>query len=46
MGIALKDQGNPKEAIEAYKKAPLKPDYAEAYYNIGNALRDQPWKKQ
>jgi tetratricopeptide (TPR) repeat protein len=31
-----------EEAIEAYNKAlSLKPDYAEAYNNMGNALKDQ-----
>ena len=29
-------------AIESYKKAlEIKPDYAEAYYNMGNALKDK-----
>ena len=42
MGIALKDQGKLDEAIEAYKKAiSIKPDYAEAYNNMGNALQDK-----
>ena len=42
MGIALKEQGKLEEAIEAYNKAlAIKPDYAEAYYNMGNALKDQ-----
>ena len=36
------DQGNLEEAIEAYNKAlAIKPDYAEAYYNMGMALQDQ-----
>ena len=31
-----------EEAIEAYNKAlSIKPDYAEAYNNMGNALKDQ-----
>ena len=31
-----------KEAVEAYNKAiSLKPDYADAYYNLGNALKEQ-----
>jgi len=39
MGNALKGQGKLDEAIEAYKKAlSIKPDYAEAYYNMGNIL--------
>ena len=42
MGIALQDQGKLEEAIEAYSKAlAIKPDYAEAYNNMGNALKDQ-----
>ena len=42
MGIVLQDQGKLEEAIEAYNKVlSLKPDYAEAYYNMGNALKDQ-----
>ena len=33
---ALKDQGKLDEAIEAYNKAlSLKPDYADAYSNMG-----------
>ena len=31
-----------EEAIEAYNKAiAIKPDYAGAYYNMGNALKEQ-----
>ena len=42
MGNALKDQGKLDEAIEAYNKSiSLKPDYAEAYSNMGLALKDQ-----
>ena len=42
MGIALQEQNKLEEAIEAYKKAlAIKPDYAEAYYNMGNALKEQ-----
>ena len=42
MGNALKDQGKLEEAIEAYNKAlAIKPDYAEAYNNMGIALKDQ-----
>ena len=41
MGIALNEQGKPEEAIDAYTKAlSIKPDYAEAYNNMGNALND------
>ena len=47
MGNALKDQGKLEEAIEAYNKAlAIKPDYAEAYNNMGNALQDKvSWKR-
>ena len=42
MGIALQEQGKLEEAIEAYNKAlAIKPDYAEAYNNMGNALQEQ-----
>jgi len=42
MGIALKDKGDPEAAIDSYKQAlKIKPDYAEAYYNMGNALKDK-----
>ena len=42
MGNALKEQGKLTEAIKAYKSAlSIKPDYAEAYVNMGNALTDQ-----
>ena len=42
MGLALQEQGKLDEAIEAYNKAlSLKPDYAEAYNNMGNALQEQ-----
>ena len=42
MGATLKAQGKMEEAIEAYKKAlAIKPDYADAYNNMGNALQDQ-----
>ena len=35
MGVALKDQGNLKEALKAYGKAlSLKPDYAEVHRNL------------
>ena len=42
MGIALKDQGKLDEAMRCLQKAiSIKPDYAEAYYNMGKALKDQ-----
>ena len=42
MGNALKEQGKLEEAIEAYNKAlAIKPDYAEAYNNMGVTLRGQ-----
>ena len=40
--MSLKDQGKLEEAIASYQQAlRLKPDYAEAYSNLGNALQDQ-----
>ena len=40
--LLLKEQGKLEEAIEAYNKAlSIKPDYADAYYNMGNALKEQ-----
>ena len=42
MGNALQEQGQLDEAIDAYDKAlSLKPDYAEAYYNIGVTFKEQ-----
>ena len=42
MGNALQDQGKLDEAIKAYKHAiAIKPDYTDAYYNMGIALKDQ-----
>ena len=47
LGIALQGQGKPQEAIQAFNKAiQLKSDYAEAYYNRGNALKDLGQLKQ
>ena len=40
--MLLQENGKIKEAIECYKKAiSIKPDYAEAHNNIGNAFHDQ-----
>ena len=40
--MALRDCGKFDEAIEAYRKSiSLKPDYAEAYNNMGITLKDQ-----
>ena len=40
--MALQDQGKFDVSIETYNKAiSLKPDYAEAYNNMGAALKDQ-----
>ena len=37
-----KDQGKLDEAVACYRRAlELKPDYAEAHNNLGNALKDQ-----
>ena len=42
MGIVLAELDKLEEAIEVYNKALLlKPDYAEAYNNLGNALKEQ-----
>ena len=42
MSLTLEDQGKLEEAIEAYKKAiAIKSDYADAYFNMANALREQ-----
>ena len=41
MANSLK-RGNLKEAVDAYKKAiAIKPDYADAYNNLGVALQDR-----
>ena len=40
LGIALKGQGKPQEAIQVFNKAiHLKSNYPEAYYNRGNVLK-------
>ena len=42
MGASAAQIGQLEDAILAFKKAlAIKPDYAEAYNNIGNALKDQ-----
>ena len=42
IGAANRGLGNLDEAMKAYEKAiSIKPDYAEAFYNMGNALKDQ-----
>ena len=42
MGNVLKEQGKLDKAVEAYKKAiSIEPDNAEAYYNMGNALKEE-----
>ncbi|MDB9870387.1 tetratricopeptide repeat protein [Alphaproteobacteria bacterium] len=42
LGASAAERGMLDEAIEAYNKAiSLKPDYADAYYNMGNVLKDQ-----
>ena len=41
LGVANKAQGKLEEAIAAYNKALLiKPDFAEAHYNLGNTLQE------
>jgi len=41
IGITNKQLGKREEAIQAYTKAiSLKPDYADAYFNMANALKD------
>ena len=40
LGNALKNQGDLDEAIACYRRAlELKPDYAVAHNNLGNAFR-------
>jgi hypothetical protein len=42
MGNVLKDKGNLEAAIDSYKQAlKIKPDYVNAYYNMGVALHDK-----
>ena len=41
MGITLARQSKHRDAIEAYRQAiKWRPEYAEAYNNLGNALRN------
>jgi predicted O-linked N-acetylglucosamine transferase (SPINDLY family) len=38
----LRKQGKPDDAVACYRRAlELKPDYADAHYNLGNAFQDQ-----
>ena len=42
IGASSNRLGKLDEAIEAYKKLlSIKPDYAEAYYNMGNTLKEK-----
>ena len=42
VGATNQSLGNLDKAIQAYKKAiSIKPDYADAYYNIDNVLKTQ-----
>ena len=42
MGVALNDKGAEEAAIDSYKQAlKIKPDYAEAYNNMGDILKGQ-----
>ena len=41
MGCVLDSQGKPREAIAAYKSLAIKPDYADAHYNLGNTHQSQ-----
>ena len=41
MGVAFKDLGKLKNALEAYKKSiSLRPNFASYHNNIGNTLKD------
>ena len=44
----MKDQGKLDEAVACYRRAlELKPDYAEAHNNLGNAFKEQGnWTKR
>ena len=42
MGISLSALGKFEEAVATYRKAiSIKPDYADAYYNLGITLQEQ-----
>ena len=42
IGAANHGLGKLEKAVRSYRKAlTIKPDYADAYYNMGNALKDQ-----
>ena len=45
--MRLAEQGKLDEAVACYRRAlELKPDFAEAHYNLGNALRTRgSWTK-
>ena len=41
MGVALRDRGEPDEAIACYRRAlEFRPDFADVHYNLGTALND------
>ena len=43
MGVVLKNKGKLDKAIEAFQKAILlRPNYPEAYINMGSRLQAQP----
>ena len=42
LGLVLREQGRPDEAVACYRRAvELKPDYVETHNNLGNALKDR-----
>ena len=42
IGSANQSLGNLEKAVEGFKKAlSIKPDYSDAHYNMGNALKEQ-----
>ena len=47
MCMALYDQGRFTEAVDSYKNAvKLEPNFADAHYNLGNALKQTGELKQ